>query len=578
MYAERRIMNDKPKFYEPEVLHHLQELEMGILRDLAAICEEHHLTWFGFCGTGIGAVRHKGFIPWDDDIDISMPRRDHDELIRIIQETMSDKYHILNADTDPNYPLANTRICLNGTTFREYAMRDVDCDWGIFLDVYPLENAADNDLAYYYQMWSAWFWGKLMILRSVEQPYLYFHGLPAQIMSLILKGGHHTMKALGISKEWLHKMRERHNRRYDGVETKRIAYFCDPLPYTNTFTNKDIYPLQMLDFEDIQMPFPANLDELLTKMFGDYMTPPPVDKRKTHYPYELDFGPYGDPRDRMKKRKVRGPLVSICIPAYNSERFIERTIRAALDQTYTNIEVVVVDDGSKDRTVEIVQSISDPRLRLIVNEENLGMTGNWNKCVRSCQGDYVKLIPADDILYPESIEKSVRYLRKYEDVKLVITGIDLINNEDEKVGSYASWGFAGAFPGKRIAKCSVMLNNFFGNPVGAMFRRADFEAVGGFDPKIPIILDFDLWLGLAAMGDVAVIPEKLGAFRVRTDSNTGVMVGAKGRDYTAEHARLLDKHIAKGSFRMNRAERGLSIAWRAARNYLIAIYIRLKAR
>ena len=88
---------------------------------------------------------------------------------------------------------------------------------------------------------------------------------------------------------------------------------------------------------------------------------------------------------------MNNPLVSICIPAYNSAPFIERTIRSALKQTYDNIEVVVVDDCSSDNTVQVVQSIEDERVRLICNESNLGMTGNWNKCVRSCKENILNL-------------------------------------------------------------------------------------------------------------------------------------------------------------------------------------------
>lgn len=275
---------------------------------------------------------------------------------------------------------------------------------------------------------------------------------------------------------------------------------------------------------------------------------------------------------------MKKPLVSICIPAYNSERFIARTVEAALQQSYDNIEVVVIDDCSKDNTVTILQKIAerDSRLRVIRNEVNLGMSGNWNRCVRECRGEYVKLIPADDLLYPDCIRKSLPYLLKHEDITLVITGTDLIDNDDKVIGAYAHWPVQGVFKGSKIAKTSVMLNNFFGNPVCALFRKEDFERTGGFDPDIPYILDFDLWLGLAALGNIAVVKEHLNAFRVRTDSNTGVLVGSKGKDYTAEHIRLLDKHIRLGNVSMNRLERSVSIGWRWMRNYMIALYINIK--
>lgn len=270
-------------------------------------------------------------------------------------------------------------------------------------------------------------------------------------------------------------------------------------------------------------------------------------------------------------------LVSVCIPAYNNARYISRTIESVLNQTYRNIEVVVVDDCSKDNTVEIVRSIKDSRVRLICNEKNLGMTGNWNKCIRESKGKYVKLLPGDDFIYEDCIERSLAVLKKHKEVSLVVVGSHLVDNDDKIIGKYAHWPKAGIIKGGRIAKKSVMLNNFFGNPVCALFRRADFDKTGGFDPVIPYILDFDLWLSLSALGNVAVIKDKLSAFRVRKDSNTGVLTGSKGKDYTAEHIRLLDKHIERGTYKMNPFERRLSIIWRAMRNYIIAVYIKIKS-
>ena len=169
-------------------------------------------------------------------------------------------------------------------------------------------------------------------------------------------------------------------------------------------------------------------------------------------------------------------------------------------------------------------------------------------------------------------------LEANNNISLTIVGSDLIDNDEKVIGAYAHWKKAGQVPGGKIAKQSVMLNNFFGNPVCALFRKSDFEKTGGFDPEIPYILDFDLWLGLSAIGDVWVIKDKLSAFRVRRDSNTGRLTGKGGKAYTAEHARLLDKHIVLGTFKMNRFERRLSIIWRAMRNRIISIYIKIKSK
>lgn len=271
-------------------------------------------------------------------------------------------------------------------------------------------------------------------------------------------------------------------------------------------------------------------------------------------------------------------LVSVCIPAYNSAEYIGRTIESVLSQTYENLELIVVDDCSVDNTVDIVRSFLDERVRLICNEQNLGMTGNWNKCINEAKGEYIKLIPADDCIYPECIEQSVAVLSDKPEISLVIVGSDLVNNEDRVIGSYMHWKKQGLVKGSIIAKRSAMYNNFFGNPVCAMFRKKDFERTGGFDKDIPYILDFDLWLMLTALGDVWVIKDKLSAFRVRRDSNTGVLTGKGVKIYNEEHRRLLDKHIGLGTFRMNRIERRFSIVWRAMRNGIIAFYIRIKNR
>ena len=275
---------------------------------------------------------------------------------------------------------------------------------------------------------------------------------------------------------------------------------------------------------------------------------------------------------------AKKPLVSIVIPAYNSERYIGRTVTFALATDYPNLEVVVVDDCSTDNTLKVLELFHDKRLRVIRNEKNLGMTGNWNKCVRSARGEYVKLIPADDLVYPDCIKKSLPLLLRHPDIKLVVTGTDLINEKDETIGKYLHWPVRGVFDGRKLAKPSMIFNNFYGNPVCALFRKSDFEDVGGFDECFPYILDFDLWLALSSLGRVAVIKERLNAFRVRTDSNSGHMMGGGENVYTAEHIRLFDKYSAGNIFPLNRFERALAIGTRKVRNVLIGLFIRVKSK
>ena len=98
------------KEYDEATLKKVQQTELGILKDFIKVCEENNLTWFGDAGSGIGALRHKGFIPWDDDIDVVLPRKDFNKMIEVFKRDYSDKYSIANVETMENYPLMTTRL------------------------------------------------------------------------------------------------------------------------------------------------------------------------------------------------------------------------------------------------------------------------------------------------------------------------------------------------------------------------------------------------------------------------------------------------------------------------------------
>ncbi len=272
------------------------------------------------------------------------------------------------------------------------------------------------------------------------------------------------------------------------------------------------------------------------------------------------------------------PLVSVCIPAYNSARYIEETISSILNQTYSNVEVVVVDDGSSDNTCEIVEGIKDSRVRLVKNEVNLGMTANWNKCLRETKGAYIKLLCADDVLYQDSIRKELTALVKNPGVVLVVSDTALIDENGIRRGRFRRYPRHGVVEGKKVAKRSLILKSFFGAPCNTMFSREVYEKTGGFDERFPYILDFDLWIRIACLGDIYIIHEELNGFRVRNDSNTGTLIRGGRLVYNDEHRRLVEKHNAIGVFHLNRLERLIGVCSRKIRNELIALYLRINAK
>lgn len=278
------------KEYDEITLKKVQSIELELLKDFIYLCKKYNFTYFGFAGTGIGALRHKGFIPWDDDIDVGLPRKDYDRFIQVAQEEFSDKYTILNTETDENYPLMTTRWIKKGTEFREEAFKNICCDLGIFLDIYAFDNISDNEKEMKKQVSTAWFWSKVLILRSIPFPVLQFKGIKGKIIHLICAILHYTMVVFRIPKRWIYRQCKKACCRYYDRETKKVSYFCGVSTTANCIEKKNLINMKELPFEDTFLPFPNNIHEMLEALYGDYMQLPPKEKRINHYPYSLKFG------------------------------------------------------------------------------------------------------------------------------------------------------------------------------------------------------------------------------------------------------------------------------------------------
>ncbi len=271
------------------------------------------------------------------------------------------------------------------------------------------------------------------------------------------------------------------------------------------------------------------------------------------------------------------PLVSVCIPAYNNAAYIKETIDSILKQTWKNLELVICDDKSKDNTIEVIESIKDDRIRLCKNEKNLGMSGNWNKCLHECKGEFIKLICADDMLREDAIEKEVRALIEHPKAVLAESDTQLFDLNGKPKGFYKRYKTSGLTDGKMIARKGFFVKNYFGSPVANTFRRSALEEVGGFDTWYTYILDYDFWVELACRGNVYIIHEPLNYFRVRNDSNTGeVMVGDKSDAYVKEHIHLLNKF--KDELNLSDADIKRSVAIRKFRNFAAGVYLKVFVR
>lgn len=267
------------------------------------------------------------------------------------------------------------------------------------------------------------------------------------------------------------------------------------------------------------------------------------------------------------------PLISVCIPSYNNADYIADTIQCILGQTLKDLELVICDDHSKDKTVDVIKNFKDDRIHLFINEKNLGMSGNWNECLRHCNGKYIKLICADDMLAPTALEKEVGALEQNPTAVMAESDTQFRDLSGNTKGSYKRYHASGLVSGKKVAKAGLFYKNYFGAPLNNTFRASVLEKVHGFDTDFTYILDYNFFMDVACLGDIYIIHEPLNYFRLRNDSNTGKVLTEEQEAYVNEHKMLLDKH--REILDITPLQYKLSVVIRRFLNFGSAIYLKL---
>ncbi|MGB7251711.1 MAG: glycosyltransferase family 2 protein [Phormidesmis sp.] len=208
------------------------------------------------------------------------------------------------------------------------------------------------------------------------------------------------------------------------------------------------------------------------------------------------------------------PLVSVIIPAYNAARFIERTLHSVLNQSYQNLEILVVDDGSDDETAAIVQALAavDQRITLL-QQRNAGVAAARNLAIDNATGEFIAPLDADDLWHQTNIEKQVQVLMAAEaSVGMVYAWSLEVDEVDRTTGGVrVSPYYGNIYP-------AMLYQNVTGNGSASVIRRGCFETVGGYSSDFRAqqaqgCEDFDIYLRIAERYEVKVVPEMLIGYR-----------------------------------------------------------------
>ena len=273
------------KRYDDETLKHLQKVQLMMLKDFIKICEDNDILYFVIGGTLLGTIRHEGFIPWDDDIDIIMFRKDFEKLNNLMTATTNEKYRLINVLNEETYHYTFARVMLKNTVFEEWWADQVDYTQNIFMDIFLLDNIPDNKFKRFVHRWTSFTLNQMIYFSIIK-----FKD-ESKLKTIIKQFLYYVLKLVPVSTNTLKRKCINSYRKYEDYESDEVCDFPSVF-LMPIYDKKDFLPPKRKKFEDIEVNVPNNYDGILTMLYGNYMGLPPEDKRFRPAPEKIDFGKY----------------------------------------------------------------------------------------------------------------------------------------------------------------------------------------------------------------------------------------------------------------------------------------------
>lgn len=278
---------------DPELLGRIHKLLHKMLADLDAACRQLDIPYSVYGGTMIGAVRHQGFIPWDDDVDVLMTRADYERFLDQAPAVMGPRYRFDNTRTLPDYPYMFTKLGLVGTLLIPEFARNASYRMPICLDVLPLDEIPADPRAFRSQSRATWVWGRLLYLTGTPTPMLIdTHGPKRWAIHAATSLAYWGMRLARVTPRRLQARWDKAARRHEGEGTGRFTDFSMRDPQNWAVDLAEIQPSIDMPFDGMTVQVAPAYDAMMRRTYGDYMQLPPPAQRRNHKPVEVDFGPY----------------------------------------------------------------------------------------------------------------------------------------------------------------------------------------------------------------------------------------------------------------------------------------------
>lgn len=277
------------KQYDPAILKKIQYYSGRVLKEFDRICQKLDITYFIYAGTAIGAVRHGGFIPWDDDVDVALPRDEYERFLKEAPSEMGSEFEIANGRISPGFPSYLTRFSLADSLWVPTEYEHCEHQFKIGIDIFAFDALPDNPKARKKKIRRAWLWGRLLYLKATARPHIVQQGLARALIYGACSVAHGALQLFRVPQSYLYGKWEEAALSYNDQPSERIADFGERDPEAWSISLDQIIPTRRIPFEDFEVQT-ANKDTvLLERGYGDFMQLPPEESRKNHFPSVLRF-------------------------------------------------------------------------------------------------------------------------------------------------------------------------------------------------------------------------------------------------------------------------------------------------
>ena len=262
-------------------LRELQLCELEIVRDVVRICETHGLKIYMLGGTFLGAVRHGGFIPWDDDVDLGLSRPDYETFLKVAPGELREGYLLRHFATDPAMPYYPAQVVDPSFEILDVSAR-VSKTRSAWIDVFPLDGMPDGALPFFFHKYRLLYLRMMLKFSQFDQ--VVAVGLKNRPLHerILVNVGKHLHLEGKLSTEKRMRLIDRSLKKYSFADCRRCVNFMGAYKFRECFPRSVYEDAAEYPFEDMTLPAPRDYNLVNRQLYGDYMTPPPVEEQNKH--------------------------------------------------------------------------------------------------------------------------------------------------------------------------------------------------------------------------------------------------------------------------------------------------------